>query len=1063
MSAGLVWIIILVVVFLVRNSGSSGQAQKKPAAKKANPKKLTDASMTSTRLGYSFEMKGSWTPWPDAAADYGADCGRLCEDDAAFVVIAVWTEGMTINEEALFAGLLGRVRATLQEANSGRRRVIPEQRALQVDFKREAAGGKIFDYRVQMHRTENAAFLFAGWVTAQAASRKDELLSFFSTIRVTEPPGKPDLSVRELNVLSYVLNDAALYLLYQNNNAAAVPLLEKSISLNKDMVVVHNLLIALRRSKQFQKAYDLLTLHDPNRAAGAEFASMQAKLEADLGRDDDAEKSFRLLFESGYENDSDLQEFVNLLTRQGKFDTAREILEARIKTHPTYAKSLMLSTVAGQQGNWTEAIEIIREILRNDPGNLEARVQLVETCLGASNFSECRALTEELIEAKFEHPYVYYLKARAESGLGLYREALASVEKALAANPADNNSRNLHAQISGMLGRGDQTLIKEPIAPVPADVDSFLPGRPEVTAHPGAYYELALKALHFKAGEESRRTDYLILRVEGSEGVQMYSSFQFPFDPLIERIFVNRLEVVHDDGRRVHGRVEDYYVMDDTQSGMASQKQILNVPVPGLAPGSTIHLEISTRDLGRSERPRFYYHLMSCRVPCRRSVLSIQGDVDAVSAFTADCEEKSGGSQKVFTKDLPLAAVREPHQAPPWDYLPGVRVGSTTPSWAEIASEYGEQIAARMEVEPVKELAGRLGLTRANALTESLRFIRKEIRYTAIEFGARGRDPSPCDDTLHRKYGDCKDQSVLLISLLRSAGVDAVPALIHSDVPLEPALPSMDQFNHMIVYVKEPALFVDPTARYMDSRLTVPPGLAKRYALLIDGASSRIAQLPDYPGDSSVVDIERRIETSADGLAVEEKAAFSGILGGFMRGYLNALDPTFRRQGIEDILATGGFPPSLIEFEDEGLDDSDAPLVLRVQYRLTRGLHRAGGTLRAALPAGVEKYVLGLRELPERTSPLMIAFPVVLRSSTRVLVPQGFAEAQLEDFTPHGGVLGPFRYEGKSVRENSDLVLSFACSTSAHLAAREQANQVVHHCNQALSFLDRPVLFHPRA
>lgn len=68
---------------------------------------------------------------------------------------------------------------------------------------------------------------------------------------------------------------------------------------------------------------------------------------------------------------------------------------------------------------------------------------------------------------------------------------------------------------------------------------------------------------------------------------------------------------------------------------------------------------------------------------------------------------------------------------------------------------------------------------------------------------------------LERRYGDCKDQSILIVALLRELEIDAYPALIWSgnDSNIDISFPS-DYFNHQIVYVKTEKgedLWLDPT------------------------------------------------------------------------------------------------------------------------------------------------------------------------------------------------------------------------------------------------------------
>src|SRR5690606_7312855 len=71
------------------------------------------------------------------------------------------------------------------------------------------------------------------------------------------------------------------------------------------------------------------------------------------------------------------------------------------------------------------------------------------------------------------------------------------------------------------------------------------------------------------------------------------------------------------------------------------------------------------------------------------------------------------------------------------------------------------------------------------------------------------------DEVVKANYGDCKDQTVLAVALLRILGIDALPALVEtptsgkSDNELVELI-----FDHMLVYIPED---VDGSAMYMDT------------------------------------------------------------------------------------------------------------------------------------------------------------------------------------------------------------------------------------------------------
>ena len=93
------------------------------------------------------------------------------------------------------------------------------------------------------------------------------------------------------------------------------------------------------------------------------------------------------------------------------------------------------------------------------------------------------------------------------------------------------------------------------------------------------------------------------------------------------------------------------------------------------------------------------------------------------------------------------------------------------------------------------------------------RWVGDHIRWSAVYLGNGSIIPQDSDEVLRRGYGDCKDQVALLIAMLRSRGIGADPVLVHlGNTFTLSGPPTYTAFNHMIAYIPEWNLYVDPTA-----------------------------------------------------------------------------------------------------------------------------------------------------------------------------------------------------------------------------------------------------------
>jgi hypothetical protein len=146
-----------------------------------------------------------------------------------------------------------------------------------------------------------------------------------------------------------------------------------------------------------------------------------------------------------------------------------------------------------------------------------------------------------------------------------------------------------------------------------------------------------------------------------------------------------------------------------------------------------------------------------------------------------------------------------------------------------------------------------------------LAFLRQDVRYVAVEVGIGGFRPTPAAETLERRWGDCKDKSLLLIDLLHEVGVEAYPVLIRSSLgsDIDAAFPSPGQFNHLIVAVPEGAvateeddpvadayLFLDPTQERGGAGWLAPWVQGKR-ALVVRGEKSALVTTPQRTAQES--------------------------------------------------------------------------------------------------------------------------------------------------------------------------------------------------------------------
>lgn len=129
----------------------------------------------------------------------------------------------------------------------------------------------------------------------------------------------------------------------------------------------------------------------------------------------------------------------------------------------------------------------------------------------------------------------------------------------------------------------------------------------------------------------------------------------------------------------------------------------------------------------------------------------------------------------------------------------------------------------------------------------ALRFVQEDVRYFAISFGTHAFIPHPPQQTLKRRFGDCKDKTFLLINLLSAMNIPATPVLVHSSRgPVLPkVLPSIGAFDHVVArVVLDEAYIIDATATLQRGGLEDLQLYDYHWGLELAGTASTLSQLP---------------------------------------------------------------------------------------------------------------------------------------------------------------------------------------------------------------------------
>ncbi len=276
-------------------------------------------------------------------------------------------------------------------------------------------------------------------------------------------------------------------------------------------------------------------------------------------------------------------------------------------------------------------------------------------------------------------------------------------------------------------------------------------------------------------------------------------------------------------------------------------------------------------------------------------------------------------------------------------------------SWADVGRFFAQQaLQSEESLIEAGRLASRLAggsLSREDTLKALFDFVADSVSYVALEIGRGDFEPHSCGRIIERRFGDCKDQSVLLSSLFRSVGIDAYPALVFTgDYPRVSDLhPWPAFFDHAVVVVKEPRsnLVLDPSDP-LSSINSPPPRLQGKSFIVADGYSGLQEPDPSSKPSRGIIWQFTITEEISGGLSVDFSLKYlndAAISAGERYGN------NHRQQLYEPVvtaLQDAGWQMSSIDFQPvvKGLDS----LVIAGRFRISDDNIRPLGNLAVGSP-----------------------------------------------------------------------------------------------------------------
>ncbi|AUT58226.1 DUF3857 domain-containing transglutaminase family protein [Paraburkholderia terrae] len=317
---------------------------------------------------------------------------------------------------------------------------------------------------------------------------------------------------------------------------------------------------------------------------------------------------------------------------------------------------------------------------------------------------------------------------------------------------------------------------------------------------------------------------------------------------------------------------------------------------------------------------------------------------------------------------------------------------STFPDYAAFAARYRESAVDASGSDPAivglaRSLTAGDQTPRAKART-LYNWVRKNVRYVAVNIGRGAVVPHRATEILALRYGDCKDHVALYGALLDAIGIRNEPALISSGtIYTLPDVPGYGVLNHVITWLPELQLYADSTAPNVEFGYLPSTDMNRPVVLVNEGVLSRT---PSTATMSRTTDLS--INVAHDGSATFvyrlESAGWAAEQG---RALLRMQTPAQREESLQAELRFVNLSGTAT-LSTSNLNATDGPLSLTMKGKLEDFV--VPGTA-ASIPAltsfvgGFQsdaRYWLGERQ---RTQPF-VCRNVELHERTQIALPANF-------------------------------------------------------------------------
>ncbi len=591
--------------------------------------------------------------------------------------------------------------------------------------------------------------------------------------------------------------------------------------------------------------------------------------------------------------------------------------------------------------NFRDYSKVVEVLVKN--ADLKSRMLLAKTYVHLKNYDNAIKVFEQVVSAHTDHkeavsaeqidvkglePEFIYFYGKVLEEKNLFPKALAIYSQVPPPYEADAKKRMSDIKSKVEFG------IPQYISELSKKSESFI----EQSKDDAAVILLVDEETSILDDKTSISSVHVIEKILQERGKAL-AEIVIGYDSTYQRVELEFARTITQDGKLIYaGDANTRDVSRYLNYPLYSNSRAFIVSMPSVEEGAIIEykVKIYSSKLTNEDDFSFIYRLRE-RLPIYKALFRLNTPIKAKVRFKFFNLEYANGvdlSPKIIESDKKISYEWEfneikpiipEYNMPPASEINPAFMVSSFKDWDEIYRWWRRLYLDKLSLDD--EIKGFIDKLINSADTDNEKakliheFVAKDIRYVAIEYGDSGYEPHHAKEVFVNRYGDCKDQAILLVSMMRYAGLKAYPVLIptRGAYKIDKEFASIN-FDHAIAAIdlNNELIFMDPTSS-TNPFGGIPLSDQDRTVMVFFEDTFKIAHI--HPKRDNKVAYHMDITLSKDeDASIKRSVSTRGFFASGYRYYLKYTHPAIIK---EDIMQKMMEISSLSKFKDYKIEHAD--------------------------------------------------------------------------------------------------------------------------------------------